>query len=249
MNRNELIEYWLSEEKRTFKGWDFTSIDKYTIEEELPWEYRDFVIKYIKKDTTLLDMGTGGGEFLLSLNPYPGMTYATEAYLPNFEYSKAKLKEHGIKLRFIEDDSKLPFSDNMFDLVIDRHESYSVSEVSRILKANGIFITQQVGGKNNHEFAVNLTGNEYELDLDFNDEVKKLEESGFEILYKNEYYPKLKFTDIGAFVYFAKIIEWEFIGFSVEKYLDKLFKLHDEVLKNGFIEMIEHRFIIVSKKK
>ncbi|WP_365845908.1 hypothetical protein [Clostridium sp.] len=40
-----------------------------------------------------------------------------------------------------------PFEDNTFDIVINRHESYCVSEVKRILKTDGIFIAQQVGGK------------------------------------------------------------------------------------------------------
>ncbi len=36
-------------------------------------------------------------------------------------------------------------------MIINRHESYSVKEVSRILKKHGTFITQQVGGLNNKE--------------------------------------------------------------------------------------------------
>lgn len=34
-------------------------------------------------------------------------------------------------------------------MIINRHESFDIEEVRRILKPNGIFITQQVGGKNN----------------------------------------------------------------------------------------------------
>lgn len=77
-------------------------------------------------------------------------------------------------MKQVFNDSQLPFEDNTFDIIINRHESFDINEVMRILKTNGIFITQQVGGKN------------------------------------NEYFPYLRFKDIGAIVYFAKIIEWEF---------------------------------------
>ncbi|MFZ5966929.1 MAG: hypothetical protein ACOYVK_07115 [Bacillota bacterium] len=53
---------------------------------------------------------------------------------------------------------------------------------------------------------------------------------------------------MGALVYFTKIIEWEFPGFSVEKCFDKLCKLHDKIEQHGFIDSIEHRFLIVAYK-
>ena len=72
---------------------------------------------------------------------------------------------------------------------------------------------------------------------------------GFSILYSNEYYPILKFFDLGAIAYFAKIIEWEFIDFSVEKYIDKFMILQEELKEKGYIASKEHRFMIVCKKK
>lgn len=38
-------------------------------EEELPWDYKANVQARMSGDTVMLDMGTGGGEFLLSLSP------------------------------------------------------------------------------------------------------------------------------------------------------------------------------------
>ena len=43
--------------------------------------------------------------------------------------------------------------DNEFDIVINRHESYNEKELFRILKPNGLFITQQVGAYNNKDLA------------------------------------------------------------------------------------------------
>lgn len=41
----------------------------------------------------------------------------------------------------------LPYEDESMDIIINRHESYDIYEVYRVLKKGGIFITQQVGGE------------------------------------------------------------------------------------------------------
>ena len=53
---------------------------------------------------------------------------------------------------------------------------------------------------------------------------------------------------MGAFVYFAKIIEWEFPNFSVDKCFNQLCKLQLDIEREGFIESIGHRFMIVAQK-
>lgn len=50
-------------------GWNFSHIyGRYSEEENLPWDFRTVINKYLKNDMKLLDMETGGGEFLLSLS-------------------------------------------------------------------------------------------------------------------------------------------------------------------------------------
>lgn len=79
--------------------------------------------------------------------------------------------------------------------------------------------------------------------------LKNLENSFFEILYANEYFPYLRFKDIGAIVYFAKIIEWEFPDFSVGNCFDKICKLNEDINIKGYIESFEHRYIVICKKQ
>ena len=43
----------------------------------------------------------------------------------------------------------LPFEDSSFSLVVSRHESYVASEVARVLRPGGLFLTQQLGGDSN----------------------------------------------------------------------------------------------------
>lgn len=247
----QLKKSWIKEEKAAFEGWDFSYLNGRWEDEILPWDYKDILKQYMKKDYKLLDMGTGGGEFLLSLNhPYKN-TWVTEAYEPNVKLCMNKLKPLGIHVRQVFDDSKLPFEDNSFHMVINKHESFDITEVKRILKPDGLFITQQVGGKNNEILSKALIKN---FKAQFPDHtlkynIKLIEENNFEIVYADEFFPYLRFKDIGALVYFAKVIQWEFPDFSVDKCFKELCILNDKLNEKGYIESREHRFIIVCRNK
>ncbi len=251
MELEKLKKYWLSEEQHSFKGWDFSYLDNRTSEEPLPWNYDEIVREYLKPEDILLDMGTGGGEYLLTLNhPYDN-TFATESYPPNFELCQNTLKPLGIDVRQVFNDNHLPFENEMFDIIINRQESFDINEVYRLLKPNGVFITQQVGGLNNKELSRFLISDFEEIissDHTLKNNIELIENKGLAILKSNEYFPKLNFFDIGALVYFAKIIEWEFPTFSVERCFKQLCDLQILIEQQGFIESTEHRFIIVAQK-
>lgn len=251
MDYNQQKESWLAEERQVFKGWDFSYIANRIKEQSLPWDYRYHVIQAMKTADTMLDMGTGGGEFLLSLKPTPGATYATESYQPNIEIAKTALAPHGIALHPIENDSELPFLDSFFDLIINRHESFCAKEVFRVLRPGGTFITQQVGGENNKELSCYLLG-EYPSIVDANFNLKftaeELIKRGFQVANQQEFFPYVKFFDLGALVYLAKIIEWEFPGFSVEQCFERLCQLQNQMDEKGYVESREHRFFIIAVK-
>ncbi|WP_342563547.1 methyltransferase domain-containing protein [Paenibacillus sp. FSL R7-0345] len=244
---------WLQEERRSFRGWDFSALAGRMEGEELPWNYEAAVRTYMNAAAgNLLDMGTGGGEFLLSLSPPPGRTYATEAYPPNVEICSKLLPQHGIELRQVFSDDSLPFADGSFELVMNRHEAFSAGEVYRILQPGGAFITQQVGGRNNRALSELLLGEDAApADYGFCLEpvCSELQRSGFKVIETAEAFPLLRFRDVGALVYFAKIIEWEFPGFSVEKGYDRLIRLQQQLEREGYIESMEHRFMIVAVKR
>ncbi|MHA6531751.1 class I SAM-dependent methyltransferase [Paenibacillus sp. BAC0078] len=251
MDIKELKKQWLQEEQRVFKGWDFSSLDGRMAGDEPPWSYEAAVRQYINDKTTLLDMGTGGGEFLLSLEPPRGKTFATEAYPPNYELCKKLLPPYGIEVRQVFSDDKLPFEDGFFDVVINRHESFSIQEVYRILKPGGVFVTQQVGGQNNRALSEMLLGGEAAAvdEAFYLDAVcDELRRGGFTVSSAAECFPELRFYDIGALVYFAKIIEWEFPGFTVEKCFDRLCLLQQRLAQEGCIRSTEHRFFITAGK-
>lgn len=249
MDNENLLKLWKKEEDAAFSGWNFSRLDGRWDEENLPWDYKNIIHKYLKPEDALLDMGTGGGEFLLSLKHPFNKTSVTEMWEPNFKLCMQKLSPLGINLQKVVNDNNLPFPNKSFDLIINRHESFSIKEVKRILKPGGIFITQQVGAENNKILSEKLVKDfktQYR-DNNLKDKVQEFQNSLFEIEYKKEFFPYLRFYDVGALVYFAKIIEWEFPGFTVDNSLNQLYKLHKELDEKSYIESLEHRFILVAK--
>lgn len=248
MNYKELKNTWEEEEQHAFQGWDFSHLQSRWQHGPLVWDYKSIVMAFLHPVDLLLDMGTGGGEFLLSLDhPYEN-TSVTEAWQPNIQLCMEKLVPLGIQVYPVQEDASLPIADDSFDIVINRHESYDLHEVRRILRPGGMFITQQVGGENciALEKRINL---EIPLHQAFSveTELPKFHDCGFSVNYSNEYFPQLKFFDVGAIVFWAKIIEWSFPGFSVERNFDRLCALQDDINQNGFISDSEHRFIIVAQ--
>ena len=252
MNTNELIKRWKAEEEIAhIHGWDFSHIEgRYMEEDDLPWDYREEILGYLKPEMRILDIDTGGGEFLLSLNHPHTHTAATENYPPNVDLCRETLLPLGIDFRAAEGKEMLPFEDASFDMVINRHGDFNPSEIYRVLKPSGLFITQQVGAENDRELVELLCG---QTDLPFPDQYLKItadrfSQTGFEILDGRECFRPIRFYDVGALVWFARIIEWEFPGFSVDSCLDRLLQAQNVLEDQGSICGEIHRFFMVCSK-
>jgi len=236
---------------KEFKGWDFSYIENTgrVQEQPLSWNYRTLIMQYIKKSKVMLDMGTGGGEFLSSLEELPNKVMATERYKPNIEVAKNILKPLGIKVYSIQNDKKLPFLNETFDLVINRHESYDCEELLRIMKPRGVFVTQQVGGMNGFELNEYLRAETSRYKF-WNKRyaVDKLILKGFKVEVQEENFVKTRFYDVGAVVYWLKVIPWQVKDFSIEVYYDRLERIQEIINSIGYIELTCHRFLIVAKK-
>lgn len=250
MDDYSLKALWQDEEDFAFQGWDFSHINGRWESEDLAWDYKEILLSHLKSADKLLDMGTGGGEFLLSLKHPFALTTVTEAYRPNVQLCKERLAPLGIEVVQIEEDDILPFEGNSFDMVVNKHESFDPAEVARVLKKGGYFITQQVGGKNNWDLAQHLIPDfiPEPTTHDLAHSVDSLRKLGFEIQFAEEAFPPIRFFDVGALVYFAKIIEWEFPGFSVDSSFEALCECQKEIQEKGFIQGTEHRFVIVAKR-
>ena len=252
MDKKELLQLWLAEEKAAhIHGWDFSHIRaRYDEEDDLPWDYEKIIRARLEPHHRLLDLDTGGGEFLLSLGHPHALTAATEAYPPNAALCQAALSPLGIDFREAAADGALPFKDASFDMVINRHGQFNAAELYRVLKPGGVFITQQVGAENDRELVSLLLG-DTELpfpDLYLSKTASMFSDAGFDIIDSGEAFRPIRFYDVGALVWFAHIIEWEFAGFSVERCLDRLYAAEELLERNGCIEGRIHRFYLVAKK-
>jgi len=244
---DDLIQAALAQD---FSGWDFSYLQGRWDEEAIPWSYETIVKKHMQGIDSLLDMGTGGGEFLASLAPLPENTHATEAWQPNVPIARKRLEPMGITVHAIEEYAPLPFPDAHFDRVINRHEWYDPSEVYRILKPGGLFITQQVGDKNDLRLNELISGQAPEYDTAWNLSIaqKQFAETDFRITQAEDSFTPLHFFDIGAIVYYLKVVEWQIPDFSVEKYRSQLGIIHNMIERDGKLTVEQHRFILIAQK-
>ena len=252
MNIEELKAIWEKEENAAhIHGWDFSHIyGRYEVEQDLSWNYESIVRAHLTKDTELLDYDTGGGEFLLSLKHPYHKTSSTEGYPPNVDLCRETLVPLGIHFRECNNAADIPFDDASFDLIINRHGAFDAPELHRLLKHKGIFITEQVGGENDRDLVeMVLPGTEKPYPhLNLPEQRKVFEKAGFQILEAEEAFRPITFYDVGAFVWFARIIEWEFPKFSVDRCFDNLLKMHEVIENHGKITGTIHRYLIVAKK-
>jgi SAM-dependent methyltransferase len=234
-----------------FAGWDFQWLDGRMLQEDPPWDYAQLVKSQFPSVHSLLDIGTGGGELLASLAPLPPDSHATEAYPPNQSIARQRLAPFGVTVHDIEEDQALPFEDESFDLVINRHEAFDPFELQCILQPQGLFITQQVGGLDNLELNQVL---EEKLSFPYTTwglakALTGLYEAGFTVARAEKAVLKSTFLDIGAVVYYLKVIAWQVVGFDPQTHRDGLIKIHNIIERQGSFVATAHRFLIMAQKK
>lgn len=202
MNRTELYRQWLQEERAAqMKGWDFSHLrGRYEEEQDLPWDYEQVVRAFLRPDKELLDMDTGGGEFLLSLGHPYNKTSAAEGWPPNADLCRRRFSPLGIQFQQADGGGLLPFTDGAFDLILNRHGSYDPAEISRLLRPGGTFITEQVGAKNDRELVQLLLG---KLPLPFPRQTLacaagEVQSAGLRVVRGEEAVRPIRFWDVGG---------------------------------------------------
>jgi SAM-dependent methyltransferase len=242
-------------EATSFDGWDFTRLGARLILEPPPWDFERLAGDQAACAATMLDMGTGGGEWLASLPTRASVTVATESWPPNVPVAAARLCRLGIPVVHDEGAAdnhhqgaepvrgRLAFKDAAFDLVTNRHESFVASEVARVLRPRGTFLTQQAhsGSQRFHE----LLGveppppDDFELDV----AVDQLLAAGLTVDEAAEGIATTVFADIGALAWYLRAVPWGVAGFTVAAYREALINLPD-----GPIRVAAKRFWVRAHK-
>jgi SAM-dependent methyltransferase len=251
-------------ERRPFIGWDFSWLEGRLDSQGLPWDYTATVVGYARRSPDLLDLGTGGGEWLAALPYRPPRTVATEAWPPNVAIAKAHLEPLGVgvvQVQPVRDNtgrpvegkaSPLPFADEAFHLVVDRHESFEVDEVARVLVPQGWFITQQVDAGNDNEYRELFGIKSPEPDIASRWESwlpDQLERAGLHVI-EHASAPLVQvIRDVGALAWNLKAIPWMVPDFSIDRYRARLRKIQEQIDIDGPIAVRQHRFWLRARKR
>lgn len=215
-------------------GWDFSWLRSRSSTEPLPWSYRKVVDGHARSTTSMLDMGTGGGEILARFRSRPPRTVATEAWPPNVPVAAARLRSLGVPVvqdegarnndQQRDDDARgrLPFRDGAFDLVTNRHESFRAAEVSRILAPGGVFVTQQVDHSTYDLYRL--------LDLEAGAGQdswlplarQQVTVAGLNVLTAVAGEEVEHFDDVAAIIYYLRLVSWALPDYSLDMYRERL---------------------------
>ena len=252
MDRSELLALWRREETAPFSGWDFAYLAGRMVEDDPPWDYLARAAVLMQTASSVVDLDTGGGERFLELRPYwPAKVVATEGYPPNFALVEQRLAPLGVQVLpvHLTDDAPMPFGDGEFDLVLNRHAAFNPAEVARILAPGGSFLTQQVHGLWAADLLAAFGATPQWPDASPEKYVPLLRAAGLAIVDAQDWQGSLRFTDVGALVYYLKAVPWLVPGFSVATQRDALFALQERLERAGELTFTARKYLIEARKE
>lgn len=177
-------------------NWDFSKI-KYETEKMNDWNFYEEIKKHTNGESVCLDLGTGGGERVLSKYPKVGMIIATDFSKEMIKTAKENQKKYlNNNIKFEQmDNLNMIFSNDMFDLVSARHTIINAKQIYNCLKENGVLVIEGVDKKDCWELKeVFGRGQAYNDEIAVSDkDYEDIEEAGFRNIEKieileNEYY-------------------------------------------------------------
>jgi len=232
-------------------GWDFSWLDGRASEERPSWGYAKLVAQRVETARAMLDLECGGGEMLASLARFPACLVAAEGYRPNVAVAARRLRPRGAYVVATNTDRPaLPFADATFDLVTSRHPVITWwEEIARVLRPGGTYFSQQVGPHSVRALSEFMMGplppssvREPELAR------TNAQSAGLQVSDLRCERLRMTFNDVGAVVYFLRLVIWIVPGFTVARYRDRLRALHEQIQRDGPFVAHATRFLIEATK-
>jgi hypothetical protein len=138
----------------------------------------------------------------------------------------------------------------VFELVISRHpiEPWWV-EIARVLKPGGRYFAQHVGPHSLRSLSEFFMGplpiaSKRHPDV----EQRAAQEAGLVVRTMEIERPRTVFFDVGAVVYFLRVVPWIVPGFTVARYRDTLRDLHGVIQRDGGFETTASRTLVNARK-
>lgn len=146
--------------------------------------------------------------------------------------------------------AELPFADGAFDLVVSRHPvNVRWQEVARVLAPGGTYVSQQVGAGSVRELTDFLMGPQPVAQTRHPDQARAAATAaGLTVVDLRSEALRMEFFDIAAVVVFLRKVIWIVPGFSLDRYRDRLWALHQQIEANGPFIAYAQRFLIEARR-
>ncbi|MGH9045423.1 MAG: methyltransferase domain-containing protein, partial [Acidimicrobiales bacterium] len=211
------------------EGWNFGWLDGRAVEERPSWRYFDRVAERSVEVASLLEVQAGVGSMIGMLPRVPQLSVATEGFAPSLVVAGPRLRARGVFLVPVSQTNPgLPFHDQSFELVISRHPIQPWwTEIARVLKPGGSYLAQHVGPhslRSLSEFFLGPLPEDSKRDPILEREAAQKAGLSVDTLAMEQL--RTAFFDLGAVVYFLRLVPWIVPDFSVTRFYDELARLH-----------------------
>jgi SAM-dependent methyltransferase len=233
------------------QGWDFSWLDGRATEERPPWGYSRLVADRCARARAMVDLQSGGGELVAGISRLAPLTVVTEGWMPNVFQAATRLRPRGVHVLAAANDAPvLPLASGRFDLVTSRHPVVTWwDEVARVLEPGGTYMSQQVGPRSVAELSEFFLGPLPSGSArDPGVAVDAARNAGLDVVDLREATLRTVFDDVGAVIYFLRLVIWIVPGFSVDRYRERLRELHHQIESDGPFVAHATRFLIEARK-
>lgn len=245
--RRSFDELVFEADRAPITGWDFSWLAGRAVEDRPTWRYFDLVADRVTHVDSLLELQVGSGAMIGALPTVPALTVGTEGYPPNVPGAARTLRSRDAHLVHADDErGGLPFRDAVVELVVSRHPITTPwAEIARVLRPGGVYLSQQVGPDSLRDLSEFLMGPQPLGSARDPDVLRRsAEAAGLVVTDLRHERPRTVFFDIGAVVYFLRLVVWIVPGFTVDVYRDRLHALHDQIERDGAYRTSASRILI-----
>jgi len=224
------------------RGWDFSRMS--ATRAAVPWEYPDVVRRYLRPDSRVLDIGTGGGEQLIALASCFDRGIGVDID-PEMVQVASTGAEAVANLRFQVSTEGLEAVDGLFDVILDRHAPVDLRAVRAHLTGRGHVVTQQVGERNTSTIRAAL-GLSTPVPPDLAGQARR---AGLEVVEAGEYDVEYVVHDVESLVFWLSALDLlhaDVPGATAVSSSDLFNRVLAGAVDNRGFVTNEHRYLLVA---